>query len=553
GCSLTETIDVNVLPDADANCIQSASFANLFQSQCSNATLPATDDNGEAGVWTPSADLSMFGDTALDFTFTPTSPGVGPFTILLSIQDINSLENFGTQPADLPTFCNADPTPVDLIDVFQLNLNVQLQANGVNEFSPFIQNGDLLNNFENDFRNISLLGINPGLKTFFIDGVSNCGTRQRTFQFLVVDAADPVRIDTALCEGDFIDTLGVRLFPGVDTAIVDGGLCDTVLIARVGLNNPGRMRTGRFFPGGFETGNCNINCPRPVYYFYDTIVNSRRGLFIEACFDDEPPLGPDFDTVFTQSTGGNVQYTLPFSAQNGCDSIVNVNFQIDVARLDTIPAIICADSMATVTSPEGNTATLSAANPFERLPIAGNCSFEEFIATILPLQEDTITTEITRIFKVGEDTLINGVLFNASNPSDLIRIDGGAANGCDQLIFVDLEFVEAQRETLNRRICPGDSVVVGDQVFITDVSGVEVILENQASNGGDSIVTVTVEVLVPEMRPITRTICPEGSTTFMGVTFDSSNTSALIPLPSAELACDSIIFEVEVQIFDADP
>ena len=547
-CTITETISITVLPTLDAVCKPSAVFTNLFIDQCSDLILPATDENGVAGTWSPSDSLSLFPDSTLNFTFTPTDLGVSATDVQLNIFDLNALENFGTQPNTGTVFCNASVQTVDLIDLFDFNLDeVFLQINGDGNLFPFINNGDFVNDFEAQFRNFSFFGLQPGTRDFFIEGISTCGTRLKGFRVTIVAAVAPVRIDTSLCEGDFIDTLGIRLFSDIgDTVLVDGsGGCDTILIASVTQKDHGR--SSAFHPnGGFSNASC-----QQVYYYYDTLINGIQGIFVKEDASSPPPLGPDFDTIFTERYVGPFLLSIP--ANNGCDSFINISLGIPISVVTEVIVPVCEND--TITNRfQGVDYFISVSNPrVSNIPInsGGACDFHNIIGVFLPLQMDTVTSSITRIFKEGQDTTILGVLFDASHPSELLTIPMGSANGCDASLLVDLSFAAAQLDTINERICPGDGVQVGDSTFTETVTDYNFTLNMLATNGGDSIVNVNIEVLVPVAQPITQTICREGSFVFMGETFDTSRTTGFVNLSSTSLACDSIIFNVTVSFFDA--
>jgi len=258
------------------------------------------------------------------------------------------------QPAVLPVYCNALTETVDFIELFNFNLDILLQINGDADLLPFISNGDFVNDFIPEFRAVSLLGLQPGIREFFIEGISTCGTQNLSFRIEVFAPAAPVRIDTSLCFGDTLEVAGVKLFGGIpDTILIDGGACDTLLIASVALREPGRMPGGLFFPtpsstipGVALTGNGMPTECGEIVYLYDTTFAGQRGVLAIGRVGEDPPLGPNYDTVFTADV---IDYNVPFlQASNGCDTFVNLNLEIALPILTELPITLCEGDSITL-------------------------------------------------------------------------------------------------------------------------------------------------------------------------------------------------------------
>jgi len=81
----------------------------------------------------------------------------------------------------------------------------------------------------------------------------------------------------------------------------------------------------------------------------------------------------------------------------------------------------------------------------------------------------------------------------ASNTDDIITLPGGGQNGCDTSVHLLLTVLEDIETNEFYQICPGQSVVVGDQTFSTEVLNAPVTFQSQ--DMCDSIVFVTVALL----------------------------------------------------------
>ncbi len=58
------------------------------------------------------------------FTFQPTDPALSAFQITLEVDDLDRLQDFAIQSDPTPVFCNVSSTRYDLIDIFQMNLDL---------------------------------------------------------------------------------------------------------------------------------------------------------------------------------------------------------------------------------------------------------------------------------------------------------------------------------------------------------------------------------------------------------------------------------------------
>ncbi|MEM6396200.1 MAG: gliding motility-associated C-terminal domain-containing protein [Bacteroidota bacterium] len=136
-----------------------------------------------------------------------------------------------------------------------------------------------------------------------------------------------------------------------------------------------------------------------------------------------------------------------------------------------------------------------------------------------------LTVDSFATFCQDEDILIGGQIFNAANPSDTFSLVGGAGF-CDTLFRVDLNFAEPAFGSFTTSACAGDTVFIeGEPFFLQDPDGL-IVLENQAANGCDSLLSVIVNFSLPPEIDISgdRTICL-GDTVNLG--FDVSNGSGL--------------------------
>ena len=150
----SDQVDIEVLTGDDEGCTLAPNF-ELFSTLCSSDTLPNISSNGISGTWSPSNILADFAGETRNFTFDPDNQSIDDLVLSINVDDISRLLDFGTQPAQVPVFCNAISETIDFIQTYQLNLDLLLRINGDSEVFSFIPNNSFANNFETQLRNLS--------------------------------------------------------------------------------------------------------------------------------------------------------------------------------------------------------------------------------------------------------------------------------------------------------------------------------------------------------------------------------------------------------------
>ncbi len=553
GCSKTDDVLVTVLPATNMTCTMAPIFV-YDQSPsssilCSNLMLPDTSDNGIRGVWTPGSNLTAFAGEVRNFTFTPNDPAIPLYNIVLTIDDVTRLDQIGVQPADIPTYCNADVSSVNLIQLYQLDTSLLLRVNGANQLFNFVPSNDFLNNYIPQFTTFNFLGVPPGQYTFFIEGVTDCGeTAIEEFSFLIIGPANPIRIDTTICQGDTLYYQQYRFFSDSIIFTAAGGACDTAIVVNLNINPPGIDNAFRF-PGATLTGACGA---LQWFYLYDSIntVTGRRGMFIQDLANN--PANPNFIDVIQTNFSG--LYRLPFiTANNGCDSLVRLNLRFNNAGNITRDTFTFCANEDTIVNYLGVNFRLD--NNVRQHYVTGitgqgSCDAHWIVANLLPVVIDTLPPILVPLCA---DTfiMVDNERFDINRPSGQVFRSQGA-NGCNSSVFVQLEFIETRDTAIAARICPGNAFQVGDFVFSSSFTDSLVILPRAASTGCDSTVRLTLEVLRPSTIFIDTTICRDQSFVFLGDTYDLTTPSGLTRLRSNVLPCDSVLYQVNVRFYQED-
>lgn len=169
-----------------------------------------------------------------------------------------------------------------------------------------------------------------------------------------------------------------------------------------------------------------------------------------------------------------------------------------------------------------------------------NCRLEinqtEFI-TLLEEPEFNLDTMLC----AGDSLVINGVTYNASNPAGTEIISGGSVNGCDSLINVNLSFSDATERRIDSTLCEGASITVNGTLYDEgNPSGTEII-KGGAANGCDSLIIIDLIFEQAVTVDINTTLCEGDQLTVGNTVYDQNNPSGTERLQRAVSGCDSIV------------
>jgi len=144
----------------------------------------------------------------------------------------------------------------------------------------------------------------------------------------------------------------------------------------------------------------------------------------------------------------------------------------------------------------------------------------------------------------GFSVVVNGTLYNESNPSGSEGLTG--SNTCDSTVNIDLTFLPNATGSLSYSGCEGDgySVTVNGSVYNeSNSNGVEV-LSGGAANGCDSTVTVNLSFAAEVAHSITYDGCQNDgySVVVNGTTYDQANSSGVETFVNGAFnGCDSVV------------
>jgi len=190
-------------------------------------------------------------------------------------------------------------------------------------------------------------------------------------------------------------------------------------------------------------------------------------------------------TVYDQNNPGGTEL-IPGGSANGCDSTVIVALSFFPEPSTNLSPTLCNGEQLIV-----NGTIFNQNNPSgtEILQTVNGC--DSTVVVNLSFHP-AVSTQILPTLCFGESLTVNGTVYNSNNPSGTEVVIGGAANGCDSTILVDLSFSLPITATIqgNSSICTGGSAtltfnLLGETTFnVTYTNGISPpITLNNISNG----------------------------------------------------------------------
>jgi hypothetical protein len=137
-------------------------------------------------------------------------------------------------------------------------------------------------------------------------------------------------------------------------------------------------------------------------------------------------------------------------------------------------------------------------------------------------------------------TWIDGTVYTASNNTATFNMVGGAANGCDSLVTLDLTLFNSTTGTDIRTECNTYTWIDGI-VYVADNNTATFNMVGGAANGCDSLVTLDLTLLNSTTGTDTRTEC-NSYTWIDGTVYTASNNTATFNMVGgAANGCDSLV------------
>jgi gliding motility-associated-like protein len=241
---------------------------------------------------------------------------------------------------------------------------------------------------------------------------------------------------------------------------------------------------------------------------------------------------------------------------NGCNSIQPVNVTINSlpnlvitdpsalcspATIDiTVAAITVGSDPGTITYWTDPSSTNSLVNPSSVTTGVyylqlddGNCtSIEPVNVSVLA----NSSASFSAVICPGGSVVYNGTTYDSNNLTGIETLI--AANGCDSTVTVTVSVQQSVSGSYGASICENDSLVYNGTVYnANNLTGSDTLI---SSGGCDSIVTVTIGLLLNSTATVNATICSGESFTYNGITYDANNLSGIDTMQTVN-GCDSVV------------
>lgn len=243
---------------------------------------------------------------------------------------------------------------------------------------------------------------------------------------------------------------------------------------------------------------------------YLTINNSYSVTDVESACDSYTWI--DGNTY----TSSNNTATYLLTTINGCDSLVTLNLTINNSTTGT-DVITACDSYTWI---DGNTYTSSNNTATYLLTTINGC--DSLVTLDLTINYPTSGTDV--ITACNSYTWIDGNTYTSSNNTATYTILGGAANGCDSTVYLDLTI-----ESINTNI------IVTDSSLIAVMTGVQ--YQWIDCNNGDSIIPgETNQSFIPQ----------NGGYYAVIITNNCSDTSECVSMSGTGIEGNGLPFNIEI-------
>ena len=236
------------------------------------------------------------------------------------------------------------------------------------------------------------------------------------------------------------------------------------------------------------------------------------------------------DGVNYTSSSNAATFNIVGGASNGCDSLVTLDLTINNTVVGVDIQTACGSYLwidgVNYTS-SNNTAT------FNIVDGASN-GCDSLVTLDLTITSPTTGTDTQA--SCDTYTWIDGVDYTSSNNAATFNIVGGAENGCDSLVTLDLTINNLTTGTDTQAACDTYTWIDGN-IYTASNNSATWLLSNAA--GCDSIVTLDLTITIPTTGTDTQASC-DNYTWINGVTYIASNNSATFLLTNA-VGCDSLV------------
>lgn len=324
--------------------------------------------------------------------------------------------------------------------------------------------------------------------------INSCGFDSIIHLDLTVFSLNEIDIFENLCENDtfWLNDIGYSLTGSyIDTLVSNFG-CDSIVNLELIVHQPDTINQLESICEGesFYFGMINILNAGTYEYTFQNQWGCDSLVYLELLVLDTFNVTIDVEICFEESytVGQNIYnqsgvYIDTLSTIHGCDSIVELNLIVFPENDTLIHSSICQGEEFIV----GSSVYFQSGNYQDTLDDVNGCDSVVW----LELQvNSTYFNELDSTICSNEEVVIGNNVYNSTGIyTDSLQ----GIFGCDSIIELNLSVLPSFETSLDTSICSGEYLNVGDESF-NSVGYYEVVL--QSDNGCDSIVKVNLDINV---------------------------------------------------------
>ena len=369
--------------------------------------------------------------------------------------------------------------------------------------------------------------------------ISSEGCDSLVLTSLTVNPSYSTALEEEICSGEFFEFAGqVFSTTGVyEIALTTQEGCDsTFLLNLTVLDASETFLSAQICAGSsFEAGGMSFDesGDYTISLFNSAGCDSTLNLSLEV----QEQLASEFNAEICEGEVYIIQdqsfteagaYEIVFTAAGGCDSIVTVNLALNAVSEQAINASICnGDTL------DFNSMLLTEAGEYQAI-LTNAVGCDSTVNLTLSIIEIPIIVQDFTICE-GETVEVGGTIYNQEGFYEITLISEA---GCDSLINLSIFVSEPADTIIDALLCEGETIQIEDQVF--DQSG-SYEVATIANNGCDSLITLNLDY-VEATAFIETTICAGDSLIIGGTVFNEENPDGEIILEGASVAgCDSVV------------
>ncbi len=261
-----------------------------------------------------------------------------------------------------------------------------------------------------------------------------------------------------------------------------------------------------------------------------TINNSATGTDMQVACDTYTWIDGNTYTA----SNNTATFNIVGGAANGCDSLVTLDLTINNSATGTDTQVACD----TYTWIDGNTYTAS--NNTATFNIVGGAAngCDSLVTLDLTINNSATGTDVQTACNTY--TWIDGNTYTASNNTATFNIVGGAANGCDSLVTLDLTINNSATGTDVQTACNTYTWIDGNTYTASNNTATFNIVGG-AANGCDSLVTLDLTINNSTTGTDTQIVC-DSLVWIDGNTYTASNNTATFNIVGGSASgCDSLV------------